>query len=98
MNCPDSRRLLLAAPRSRTADLRSHVTHCVDCERLAEGLRALDADIGTAMLVRVPDALADRVLWTHGRGLRRRRAYLAAACACAAAAALLIVALIAAAA
>jgi hypothetical protein len=62
MNCLESRRSLLAAPRERSAALMGHVGSCAECARLALRLGDLDARIADAALVPVPDALADRVL------------------------------------
>ena len=77
MNCLESRRSLLAAPRERTALLEAHLADCAECTRLAARLNDLDARIADAAMVPVPDALAHRVL--RGRSRSRRWPYAAAA-------------------
>ena len=77
MNCLDSRRSLLAAPRERSAEHAAHIAACDDCARLARRLTDLDARIGDAAMVPVPDALAHRVLLARRR--RPLRQYAAAA-------------------
>jgi Protein of unknown function (DUF3379) len=68
MNCLESRRLLLAAPRAQSAVHRAHVASCEDCSRLAHRLSDLERDIEGAVLVPVPDALSHRILLArHGR-------------------------------
>ena len=66
MNCLQSRRLLLTAPREQSGDHRAHIGACESCARLEQRLGDLERSIDTAALVPVPDALAHRVL------LRRR--------------------------
>ena len=77
MNCLDSRRSLLAAPRERSAQHDAHLAECDDCARLAARLSGLDARIAEAAMVPVPDALAHRVLLARRR--RPLRHYAAAA-------------------
>lgn len=77
MNCLDSRRSLLAAPRERDAALDAHLEGCPECARLASRLGDLDARIADAALVPVPDALAHRIL--RARSRRPRWPYAAAA-------------------
>ena len=77
MNCLESRRSLLAAPRERTAQHEAHLADCAECARLARRLTDLDSRIADAALVPVPDALAHRVL--RARSHRRRWPYAAAA-------------------
>jgi hypothetical protein len=77
MNCLESRRSLLAAPRERGPGLAAHLESCPECSRVAGRLVDLDARISDAALVPVPEALADRVLL--GRSRHRRWPYAAAA-------------------
>ncbi|HEV7803449.1 MAG TPA: DUF3379 family protein [Burkholderiales bacterium] len=62
MNCFESRRLLLAAPRTRTAEQEAHIAACPNCATLLSNLHELDRSIENAALVPVPDALSHRVL------------------------------------
>jgi hypothetical protein len=66
MNCLQSRRLLLASPRERSAEQQAHIAACDGCARLASRLGDLDRAVENAALVPIPDALAHRIL------LRRR--------------------------
>lgn len=62
MNCLQARRSLLAAPREHPSELREHIAGCDRCFRLAQQLVELDQALEDAVLVPVPDALADRIL------------------------------------
>lgn len=66
MICLQSRRLLLASTRERSASHQAHISACESCSRLAQRLGDLDRAIENAALVPVPDALTHRIL------LRRR--------------------------
>jgi hypothetical protein len=66
MICLQSRRLLLASTRERSASHQAHISACESCARLAQRLGDLDRAIENAALVPVPDALTHRIL------LRRR--------------------------
>ena len=66
MNCLESRRALLADPRSRTAELDEHLTSCRACRAVADKFAKLDRDVAKAARVRPPDGLADRVLLVSG--------------------------------
>jgi hypothetical protein len=76
MNCLQSRRLLLAAPRQRFDDHRVHIISCDSCARLVHQLVDLERSIEDALLVPVPDALVHRILL---RQLKRPRWYYVAA-------------------
>ncbi len=65
MNCLESRRSLLASPRSRTAEHETHIAQCESCARLLSELAELDRRIGKAVHVPAPEALAHRVLLTR---------------------------------
>ena len=67
MNCLQSRRLLLASPRERSAQPQDHIATCDGCARLVQRLGDLDRSIEHAALVPIPDALTHRIL------LRRRK-------------------------
>lgn len=62
MNCFESRRLLLAAPRTHSGELDAHIANCASCSKLVSSLHDLDCSIEAAALVPTPDALAHRVL------------------------------------
>ncbi|MGZ8198325.1 MAG: DUF3379 family protein [Burkholderiales bacterium] len=66
MNCLQSRRLLLAAPREQSQSHRAHVSTCERCSGLVQRLGDMERSIESAALVPVPDALVHRIL------LRRR--------------------------
>jgi hypothetical protein len=77
MNCLQSRRLLLAAPREISDEHRAHIAACDSCARLAHRLVDLERSIEDAALVPVPDALVHRVLLRQ-RGRPRWRYAVAA--------------------
>lgn len=62
MNCLQSRRLLLAAPREQSEEHRVHISTCERCANLAHRLTDLERDIEAAALVPVPEALTHRIL------------------------------------
>lgn len=73
MDCLQSRRLLLTAPREQSRAHRAHIQVCKRCERLWQRLGDLERLIERTALVPIPDALAYRVLllrrpqrlWSH---------------------------------
>jgi hypothetical protein len=67
MNCLQSRRLLLAAPRERTAEQQRHIAACDGCTRLVHQLADLERSMQETALVPVPEALVHRIL------LRKRK-------------------------
>ena len=62
MNCLESRRRLLAAPRERDPAHEEHLADCPACTKLMAELAELDRSIERAAAVAVPEALAHRVL------------------------------------
>ena len=62
MNCFESRRLLLAAPRARSAEHEAHIEACPRCASLTAGLADLDLRIEKAAYVAAPEGLAHRIL------------------------------------
>ena len=72
MNCLESRRLLLVAPRAPSADHRAHIDACPPCGRFAHEAERLESAITDSLLIPVPEALTDRVLIATGRQGRRR--------------------------
>jgi len=62
VNCLQSRRLLLAAPREQSDEHRAHIAACESCAKLARRLLDLEHSIQDAALVPVPDALVHRIL------------------------------------
>jgi hypothetical protein len=62
MTCLQSRRLLLASPRERSAEHQAHISACESCSKLTLRLGDLDRSIESAALVPVPDALTHRIL------------------------------------
>lgn len=61
-NCLDLRRARLADPASLSAAAARHLAGCSACQRFARELEASERRIGEALLVAVPDGLADRVM------------------------------------
>jgi hypothetical protein len=70
MDCLQSRRLLLAAPREQSREHRAHIHVCPRCEGLAQGLLDLDRLLESVALAPIPEGLTHRVL---PRALRVRR-------------------------
>lgn len=62
MNCLEFHRQKLADPRRLSAAAQSHARACPDCLAFAQSIDETDARIEHALLVAVPDGLADRVL------------------------------------
>jgi hypothetical protein len=77
MNCLESRRLLLAAPRLRNAEQQSHIASCAECARVVADLADLDRRIEKAAYSPAAEALSHRVLMR--RRPRPRLQYAAAA-------------------
>ena len=72
MNCLEFRRLVLTAPRQITAEQQAHLDGCARCAEFAKSVAHDEAAIEQAMLVPVPEGLAERVLLRHGiRGPNR---------------------------
>jgi hypothetical protein len=67
MDCLACRRLLLTSPRGHNVEARGHLAACVACSRFRAELEDLERRIDEAALVRVPDALAHRILLGHRR-------------------------------
>src|SRR5512134_438398 len=67
MDCLACRRLLLTSPRAHNVEAREHLATCATCSRFRTEIEDLERRIDEAALVRVPDALAHRML------LNRRR-------------------------
>jgi hypothetical protein len=72
MSCLDVKRILLAAPRERSARDVAHISTCAACAPLAAAAADLDRALEQAVLVSVPDSLADRVLLRRDWRQRRR--------------------------
>lgn len=66
MNCLEFRRLVLTAPRQITAEQQAHLERCAHCAEFAQNVAHDEAAIEQAMLVPVPEGLAERVLLRHG--------------------------------
>jgi len=80
MNCFEFRRLILANPRERTRELEAHMAQCTSCNELAREVENFEGRIQEAVLVPVPEALAERVLLRQElRGRSRYRAWALAA-------------------
>jgi hypothetical protein len=65
MNCFEFRRVLLVNPRERTAEQEAHLAQCAACARLAVDAGGFETRLEQAVLVPVPDGLADRILLRH---------------------------------
>ena len=66
MNCLEFRRWVLTAPRRITAGQQAHLECCARCAEFAQSVAHDEAAIEQAMLVPVPEGLAERVLLRHG--------------------------------
>ena len=66
MNCLEFRRLVLIEPRQTTAEQQAHIEGCARCAEFAQKVALDEAAIEKAMLVPVPEGLAERVLLRHG--------------------------------
>ena len=66
MNCLEFRRLVLTGPRQITAERQAHLERCTRCAEFAQNVAHDEAAIEQAMLVPVPEGLAERVLLRHG--------------------------------
>jgi len=62
VTCFEFRRLLLADPRGKTAEQEEHLAQCSRCAELAANTVAFEARLQEALLVPVPDGLADKIL------------------------------------
>jgi hypothetical protein len=71
MSCLDVRRILLAAPRERTATDFAHIVVCPPCARLAASADDFERALERAVLVEAPDSLADRILLAREWRARR---------------------------
>jgi len=65
MNCLEFRRLVLIRPRQITAEQQAHLERCARCAEFAQSVAHDEAAIEQAMLVPVPEGLAERVLLRH---------------------------------
>ncbi len=65
MNCFEFRRRILANPREKTREQEQHMSECAACANLAKEMESFEASIHDAVLVPVPEALAERVLLRH---------------------------------
>lgn len=64
MNCLDYRRLRMAGSKLPLA-AEQHLLDCESCQTLAQRVQAFDAELGAALMVPVPEGLADRILFQH---------------------------------
>ncbi len=65
MNCLEFRRWVLIGPRQITAEQEAHIERCARCAEFAQSVARDEAAIEQAMLVPVPEGLAERVLLRH---------------------------------
>jgi Protein of unknown function (DUF3379) len=73
VNCLESRRQLLSAPRVRTSEHELHIAHCAGCSKFSAELAALDRQMMKTTRVSVPDGLSERIM--IAQGLTGRRQY-----------------------
>ena len=64
MNCFEFRRLIFSEPRRLEAEQR-HMEQCAACAALAREMEVFEAKIHEAVMVPVPEALAERMLLRH---------------------------------
>jgi len=65
MNCFEFRRLIFADPRRLLSEQKQHMEQCAACATLVKEVEGLEADIHEAVMVPVPEALAERILLRH---------------------------------
>lgn len=65
MNCFEFRRLIFAEPRRLPPKQKQHMEQCAACAGLAKEMEGFEAKIQEAVMVPVPEALAERVLLRH---------------------------------
>ena len=66
MNCLEFRRLLFVQPRHVTSEQRTHIGRCAACAEFARSVADDENALEQALLVPIPEGLADRVLLRHG--------------------------------
>lgn len=65
MNCFEFRRLIFAEPRRLSPEQKRHAELCAACAELAKEAEGFEAKIHEAVMVPVPEALAERILLRH---------------------------------
>lgn len=65
MNCFEFRRLIFAKPLRLTSEQKRHMVQCAACTALTREVEGFEAKIYEAVMVPVPEALAERVLLRH---------------------------------
>jgi len=73
MNCLEFRRLKLADPRRLTGAARTHANACAGCFAFAQRVDESEALLERALMVPVPEGLADRLLLRQTDAIRPRR-------------------------
>lgn len=73
MNCLEFRRLKLADPRRLTGAARAHANTCPGCLAFAQRVDESEALLEHALMVPVPEGLADRILLSQTGSTRARR-------------------------
>jgi hypothetical protein len=62
MNCLEFRHLILADPYSKDSEAHAHLASCDQCTAFHQEVLDLDGNIEKALMVEVPEGLANRVL------------------------------------
>ncbi|MBI2320095.1 MAG: DUF3379 family protein [Betaproteobacteria bacterium] len=62
MNCIEFRRMILAEPRVRSSEQQAHAARCEACAGFMKEIERLESRLEEAILVPVPESLAERVL------------------------------------
>lgn len=65
MNCFEFRRLIFAEPRRLLSEQMQHMAQCAACAALAKDMEGFEAKIHEALMVPVPESLAERILLRH---------------------------------
>lgn len=75
ISCLEVRRRVLAAPRERTEEVRSHMAACPHCARFADRMGALDRRLIKATRIPVPEGLNERIVLANAgsKGGRNHR-------------------------
>jgi hypothetical protein len=79
MNCLEFRRAKLADPRRLSAEAQAHLAGCAACAAFAREVDEAEHALEHALSVRVPEGLAERIVFRSQPGRPVRRAWLAAA-------------------
>jgi hypothetical protein len=73
MNCLEFRRLLGSDPYSQDPEMLAHRETCSACAAVWQRAQRFEQELAAALVVPVPEGLADRILLAHTTGIRQRQ-------------------------